>query len=176
MSIFARSFDLFNRNRTILPDLDRRSLLGLLPAWLIAPRTSARARATLPKGTIRASGPDSRRLDGLLAAYRATWPAEAEARHAMDDAVERGEHYKPWLDAYHRAEHPRNSALSTLCDAVLEVSGIAKPEADQWERFGSPIALVATEGTLYIISPSMFAEYIEDPDDFGMVELTMIDL
>ena len=121
-------------------------------------------------------------LEGLLEDLRATWPGEAEARHAFNAMLEAG---RPAYDSprgkaiFSRKmdlEGIRNRALGRLSDAVLEIAGTRKPTEDEWERFGLPLAIVATDRHLFVVSASDQAEYHEDPEDMGMTDLVILDL
>lgn len=160
----------------------RRGFLAGLSASLVLPWISGTAATGAgrvdPEGrrTLSPAHPDAVRLARLYEAMRRSWPAEAEARHALGRIVEARADDIPELVAHYKAMCARNLAHLALAGAVLQVAGVAKPDADRWERFGLPLATVCVGSRLYVVSATDQAEYQEDPDDFGSIAMVVIDL
>jgi hypothetical protein len=158
--------------------MSRRTLLASVATAAAAAPSPEDSGPTIPRprGLVMASPGDAGRLEGLLEDLRSTWPIEAGTRRVMRRDLDRGVDYSTASEEHDAAESARNHAGNELAEAVLEVSGSGKPTADEWERFGLPLAIVATGRHLFVVHATDQAEYHEDPDDWGMLELVVIDL
>jgi hypothetical protein len=158
--------------------MSRRTLLASIATAATAVPSPEDRGSTIPRprGLVMASPGDAGRLEGLLEDLRRTWPPEAETRHAFNRAREARGDYKSALEAHWPFKDARDQANGDLAEAVLEVAGCRKPTEDEWERFGLPMAIVATDRHLFIVKATDQSEYQEHPDDWGMTELLILDL